>query len=304
MSIVRQDPPHRDLLLPRGSERRFALGSRGPLRGFLSVVVPARDEAESLPQLVKEITRAIRPLRGERDGRPRLSGFELILVDDGSNDATSQVLLQLAEDYPELRAIRLGQSVGQSAAIAIGFRAARGDWVATLDADLQNDPDDLALLWDALPGHDAALGWRASRQDVWSKRALSRLANLVRNKVLGQDIKDTGCSVRIFSREMAMRIPVFQGSHRFVGPLLLREGCDLIQIPVGHRTRTHGKSHYTLVNRSLRVLVDLVGVIWLMRRAVRYEILEIMNLPRVAIDAPASCLAQIGQLVDHFEGRQ
>lgn len=302
MSTVRQDPPHHDLQ-PRGLKRRLALESGGSLRGFLSVVVPARNEAESLPRLVREITRAIRPLRGERNGRPRLSGFEIILVDDGSNDATSQVLLQLTEDYPELRAIRLAQSVGQSAANAVGFRAARGDWVATLDADLQNDPDDLVLLWDALPGHDAALGWRACRQDVWSKRALSRLANLARNRVLGQDIKDTGCSVRIFSREMALRLPSFLGGHRFVGPLLLREGCDIVQIPVGHRPRPHGKSHYTLANRSLRVLVDLAGVAWLMRRAVRYEILEIMSQPGVVIDVTLARLSELGPRVDPLEDR-
>jgi glycosyltransferase involved in cell wall biosynthesis len=259
MSSMRQDPPH-------GQGPRGAAGAEGTL----SVVVPAKNEAESLPGLVDEIARALRPLTA--DGR--LGWFEVVVVDDGSTDGTADVLRALAAEYPELRPVRLKANVGQSAATAAGFRAARGEWVATLDADLQNDPADLALLWDALPGHDAALGWRVKRQDIWSKRVVSRWANRVRNWVLGQTIRDTGCSVRIFSREMALRLPVFKGCHRFFGPLLLREGCSVVQRPVNHRPRPHGVSHYNIWNRSVRVVVDLFGVAWLMRREARYEVVE------------------------------
>src|SRR5262249_38525384 len=149
---------------------------------------------------------------------------------------------------------------------------ARGDWVATLDADLQNDPADLAVLWDALPGHDAALGWRVTRRGVWSKRGISRWANRGGNRGVGPSIRGTGCSVRVFPREVALRLPMFRGGHRFFGPLLLREGCSVVQVPVAHRPRPHGTSHYTLWNRSVRVVVDLFGVAWLMRRDVRYEV--------------------------------
>ena len=200
-------------------------------------------------------------------------------MDDGSTDETPAVLRRLGRDYPELRPITLATNVGQSAATAAGFRAARGDWVATLDADLQNDPADLAVLWEALPGHDAALGWRVKRRDVWSKRVISRWANRIRNAVLDQSIRDTGCSVRIFSRAMALRLPMFHGSHRFLGPLLLREGCRLIQLPVSHRPRPYGTSHYNLWNRSLRVVVDLFGVAWLMRRPVRYQVVSAAEVP-------------------------
>jgi dolichol-phosphate mannosyltransferase len=144
--------------------------------------------------------------------------------------------------------------------------------VAILDADLQNNPADLANLWDALPGHDAALGWRTKREDVWSKRIVSRWANTIRNAVLGQSIKDTGCSVRIFPRDAALRLPMFHGVHRFLGPLLLREGLSIVQVPVTHRPRPHGASHYNFRNRSIKVIVDLFGVAWLMRRTVRYEV--------------------------------
>src|SRR5262249_44681276 len=152
----------------------------------------------------------------------------------GSTDRTQDVLQNLVCDHPELRPVTLAANIGQSAATAAGFRAARGDWVATLDADLQNDPADLATLWTALPGHDAALGWRARRQDTWSRRVVSFWANRIRNAVLGQSIRDTGCSVRIFPRELALRLPMFRGAHRFIGPLLIREGCRLVQLPVNH----------------------------------------------------------------------
>src|SRR5262249_43582514 len=154
----------------------------------------------------------------------------------------------LCGPYPELRPILMGTNVGQSSASAAGFREARGHWVAILDADLQNPPAELARLWDALPGFDAALGWRIKREDVWSKRVISRLANRVRHAVLGDSVKDTGCAVRIFPRSVTLRFPMFHGVHRFYGPLLLREGCRIVQLPVEHRPRPHGRSHYNLWN--------------------------------------------------------
>jgi len=272
MSSIRHDPSHRSILSATGGQRA---SSGRPRRGTLSIIVPAKDESASLPQLVQEIAQAFRPLTQGKAGQThRLDEFEIVIVDDGSTDATPAVLNDLARTYPELRPVRLARNVGQSAATAAGFWEARGDWVAQLDADLQNNPADLAMLWEALPGHDAALGWRQKREDVWSKRVISRWANRVRNIVLGQAIKDTGCSVRIFPRDAALRFPMFNGAHRFFGPLLLRDGCRIVQVPVNHRPRPHGTSHYNIWNRSLKVVIDLLGVAWLMRRPVRYEVLS------------------------------
>ena len=243
------------------------------VRSMLSIVIPAKNEAASLRQLVAEIRRVLLFL-SNRSSSPELTDFEILVVDDGSTDQTRSILVDLAVVYPELKALTLACSVGQTAATIAGIRVARGSWIATIDADLQNDPADLVRLWDALPGYDAALGWRVNRQDVWSKRVISHWANWVRNLVLGQAIRDTGCSVRIFSRELALRLPTFRGAHRFFGPLLLREGCRVVQVPVDHRRRSHGRSHYSLWNRSFQVVIDLLGVAWLMQRPVRYELID------------------------------
>lgn len=292
MSTMRPDPSHPIGRAGHLSAPTSSLADQPPRAGWLSVIVPAKNESASLPQLVAEIAQALRPLCDPtRDGPGGpLAGFEVVIVDDGSADETPECLASLRTNFPELRPIRLAYNVGQSAATAAGFRAARGEWVATVDADLQNNPADLARLWDALPGHDAALGWREKRRDVWSKRMISRCANKVRNAVLGQSIRDTGCSMRIFPRELALRLPMFHGCHRFFGPLLLREGCRIVQLPVDHRERPHGKSHYNFFNRSTRVVIDLLGVAWLMRRPVRYEVAEapsiaapsVSSRPRVA----------------------
>ncbi len=273
-----EDPERAGLESERSSESRYQEGSS------LSVVVPAKDEAASLPQLIDEIALALRSLCD--GGLRRPARFEIIVVDDASTDQTSSVLKGLAADYPELRGVVLEAGVGQSSATMAGIRAARGDWIATLDADLQNDPADLVGLWEALPGHDVALGWRADRRDDWSRRWISRWANRVRNGVLGQSIRDTGCSVRIFPREVALRLPAFRGVHRFFGPLLLREGCRLVQVAVRHRPRPHGRSHYNLWNRSLQVVVDLIGVAWLLRRPLRYRVVQTWDAREAdAVDA-------------------
>jgi glycosyltransferase involved in cell wall biosynthesis len=243
-------------------------------RGTLSIIVPAKDEAANLPELVAEVVEVFRPRVGRADCRHRLHAFEVVVVDDGSTDRTVPTLRRLARIYPELRPVFLARNVGQSAATFAGFWAARGDWVGLLDGDLQNPPSDLAALWEALPGYDAALGWRRTREDIWTKRAISRLANWVRNVVLGQSIRDTGCSIRIFPREVALRLPMFRGAHRFFGPLLIREGCRIVQKPVGHRPRFYGESHYHFGNRSLRVVVDLLGVAWLLARPIRFEVVS------------------------------
>jgi dolichol-phosphate mannosyltransferase len=129
-----------------------------------------------------------------------------------------------------------------------------------------------------LPGYHVALGYRHKRRDSWSKRMISHLANCGRNFLLGQSITDTGCSVRVFPRALALQLPLFQGVHRFFGPLMLREGCRAVEVPVSHRCRAFGCSHYNIWNRSLSVMLDLVGVAWLLRRPLACQVLQTWGL--------------------------
>ncbi len=296
MSLIRIDPPH---TCGSGiSNHNTAIGSqRGETTSvskciplderdaapLISVVIPAKNEAGNLPSLLAEVTETFGQLYYLDVVAEVLDlvTFEVIVVDDGSTDESHQVLDTLARKYTWLQPLYLSSSIGQSGCLIAGIRQARGAWIATLDADLQNHPADLKVLWEALTGYDAALGWRVKRADPCSKRVTSWIANWVRNLVLGQAIRDTGCAVRIFPRTLALRLPAFQGMHRFVGPLLLREGCCIVQVPVRHRPRVHGRSHYTFWNRSWNVLIDLLGVMWLMHRPVTYDQYE-EHLPACA----------------------
>ena len=220
------------------------------------------------------------PIR-DGDGPRRLSGFEIVIVDDGSTDRTAEILRVLAADYPELKGVVLRPGVGQSSATVAGIRTARGDWIATLDADLRTTLPTWSGSGRPFPATTSRWATRGA-SGPWSRRIVSRWANRVRNGVLGQSIRDTGCSVRIFPRAPALRLPTFGGVHRFLGPLLLREGCRLVQVPVGHRPRSHGRSHYNLWNRSIQVVVDLLGVAWLLRRPLGYRVVEAWDASEAA----------------------
>lgn len=244
-------------------------------RPVISAVAPAHNEAANLPALVEETVLALRGLAESCGSR----GFEIIVVDDASTDETPWVLERLAAVHPELRCFRMARRGGQSAALFAGLGEARGDWIATLDADLQNDPADIVRLWEALPGHDAVLGYRRTRADGRVRRLTALLANWARNGLLGHDVRDAGCSLRLFPRTLGTRLPAFHGAHRFIGPLLLREGCDLVQVPVEHRPRRHGRSHYGFGNRSLGVVLDLIGMAWLMKRSLGREFSQVGRNP-------------------------
>ena len=229
----------------------------------LSVVVPMRNEADNALPLIEEIHAA---LEGQAD-------FELIVVDDGSTDATAQRLAQAQTAFPRLRLLRHARGYGQSTAIASGVRAARHPWIATLDGDRQNHPADLPKLLDALrpgrraPGLAMVIGWRTARHDSAVRRLSSRIANGVRARLLGDATPDTGCGLKVFPRELFLRLPFFDHLHRFLPALVQREGGQVVSVPVSHRARPAGTSKYGIHNRLWVGIVDLVGVMWLQRRA-------------------------------------
>jgi dolichol-phosphate mannosyltransferase len=226
----------------------------------LSVVVPVKDEAENIAPLAREIAAAIAPL-GET---------EILFVDDGSTDGTAAALLALKSEIAGLRVISHASNLGQSRAIRTGVRAAFGAIVVTLDGDGQNDPADIPKLMERFARGDASLGLvsgvRAKRQDTFSRRAASRAANAIRQRLLNDGATDTGCGLKAFRREAFLALPYFDHIHRYLITLMLREGYRCEFVDVNHRPRLHGTSKYTNFHRMLVGIDDLMGVRWLQRR--------------------------------------
>jgi len=226
----------------------------------LSVVVPLHNERGNLEPLAAELLPALRSVG---------ISFEVILVDDGSSDGSPELLRSLAPRYPELRALCSSPNRGQSAALLAGFDAARGTVLATLDGDLQNDPADLAELLRWYPEYDMVVGFRRRRQDSPARRVGSRLAYLVRNALLRDGIRDTGCSLKVFRASLVRDMPRFRGLHRFLPYLAQLQGATVKQVPVNHRPRVREESNYGLLDRLGPGIEDLVGMIWIRRRRAR-----------------------------------
>lgn len=239
---------------------------------MLSIVVPGYNEAGNIAALEKAIREAMA-------GIPL--PYELIYVDDASTDDSWSILQGLGAADRRIRALRLTRNSGQSAALWAGIRAARGQFVATLDADLQNDPAELPKFLTALENCDCVCGSRRQTRrqgDSLIRYFSSRIANWVRNQVTRETIKDSACGYRVFRRECAANLKFFKGMHRFLPTLFKIEGYSVIEIPVNHQPRFAGKSHYGIWNRLLTTITDLFAVRWMQKRTIRYQIAEQINL--------------------------
>ncbi|MBS7792110.1 glycosyltransferase family 2 protein [Roseococcus sp. SDR] len=230
---------------------------------LVSVVIPVRNEAPNIAPLVAEIEAALAAIP-----------HEIIYVDDGSTDATPEILAGLA-----VRRLRHKASCGQSAAIMTGVAAAAGTWIATLDGDGQNDPADIPRMLARAEAETAATGgWvmvaghRVNRKDSWVKRRSSRLANAIRSSLLKDATPDTGCGLKLFPRALFQTMPHFDHMHRFLPALALRAGAVVLSEPVNHRPRLRGASNYGTLDRLAVSIFDLFGVAWLQRRGKRPEI--------------------------------
>jgi dolichol-phosphate mannosyltransferase len=228
----------------------------------LSIVIPVRNEAGNIAPLVAEIGAAL-------DGKG--VEYEIVYVDDGSDDATAAEIIRLRAGNARLRLVSHAKSCGQSAAIRSGVKAARAAWIATLDGDGQNDPADIPSLWQiakAAPAEPPLLiaGHRATRRDSWSKRRASKIANAIRRRMLHDDTPDTGCGLKLFPRALFLDLPYFDHMHRFLPALTLREGGIVRSLPVNHRPRERGQSKYGVFDRLWVGIADLFGVMWLCRR--------------------------------------
>lgn len=244
----------------------------------LTIVVPVLDEAESLPILWRELEPVLASL-----GR----SAEVIFVDDGSTDASAEVIRGLAKQDPRIRLLRFKTNAGLTAAFDAGFRAARGEIVVTMDGDLQNDPRDIGPMLAQLERVDAVVGWRRTRADRWSRRLSSRVANSIRNWVTGDVVNDSACSLRALRRECLAALPPFKGMHRFVPTLLRMNGYRVAEMIVEHRPRRFGRSKFGIRNRALVAFEDLLAVRWMLVRRLRYSVVE------ETADAPGLAPARI-----------
>jgi dolichol-phosphate mannosyltransferase len=235
----------------------------------LSVVFPVFNEEENVPILLDEIARAL-------DGKGW--SYEIIAVDDGSRDRSLEVLRGLKSKYPTLRILTFEKNSGQTAALDAGWRAARGKFVVSLDADLQNDPADIPKMMEELQrsGADMVIGVRVNRQDTWSRKMQSKIGNGVRNWITGDHITDTGCSLKLARREAIEPVRLFTGMHRFLPTLVRQAGFKVIETAVNHRPRRFGTSKYGAMNRAFKGLADCLAVRWMSSRNLRYKIREEM----------------------------
>jgi len=225
----------------------------------VSVVIPIYNEEENLPDLVERVGQALK-----RSGRT----YELICIDDGSRDASAQTMADLAQTRPWFKPLYLIRNYGQSAALQAGFDAARGEYIVTLDGDLQNDPDDVPVLlqlMDERPDVDMISGWRKDRQDrTLSRKVPSVIANGIISRVTGVRLHDYGCALKVYRAQVIGDLRLYGELHRFIPALAADVGAKVLEVPVQHHPRTRGKSKYG-IDRTVRVVLDLLWIKFLMR---------------------------------------
>ncbi|OCL28065.1 glycosyl transferase [Orenia metallireducens] len=229
----------------------------------LSVVAPVYNEYGNLRPLTEKIIQAIANV---------VESFEIIYIDDGSVDGSSELLDHLAEEYEEVKVYHFTENNGQTAAFAAAFDKAEGRLVATLDADLQVDPVDILKLLTKIEDYDLVCGVRVDREDTVIKKISSKVGNGVRNWLTNEKIVDTGCPLKLFRSEVVKDYNLFEGMHRFFPTLAKMKGYSVIEIPVNHYPRYEGKSKYGITNRLWAGLKDTLAVRWMQKRQINYRI--------------------------------
>lgn len=232
------------------------------MKPLISIVVPFFNEEENVSLLGLSIAEA---LREDYD-------YECVFVNDGSTDGTRAALDALSASDSRIRVLHFKENCGQSAALLAGMRHSHGEYIITLDGDLQNDPCDIPKVVELLKEYDCVCGVRVNRQDSWLRKVSSRVANTVRNAILHDGIQDTGCGTKGFRRRCIEHIVLFNGVHRFFAVLVRNGGFTIAECDVTHHPRLHGTSKYGVGNRLWRGIYDLFGVAWLRRRHVVYEL--------------------------------
>ena len=232
---------------------------------IVSVVIPIMNEEDNVIPLAKELDAAFESKSWK---------WECLWIDDGSTDNSNSLLTELNISTPHHKLITFEKNSGQSAAFHAGFHAAEGKIIATIDGDRQNDPADIPLVVEKILDEDWDMvnGYRATRNDNWWRKLVSKVGNGVRNAVTGKTVRDVGCSTRAFKRECVQELPRFKGMHRFLPTFVNMLGYKITEIPVNHRQRELGTSKYTTWNRMWVGIADVTGVLWLRKRAFSYRI--------------------------------
>jgi membrane-associated phospholipid phosphatase len=251
-----------------GTVRVDLTAPAGESRPFLSLVIPAYNEQENIPTLLTRVEAAL-----TQTAKP----FEVLIVDDGSTDQTPQLLAEAMTRLPWLRVLRMARNAGQSAAFEAGFSAARGEVIATIDADLQNDPEEIPRLLPLLDEHqvDMITGWRKERQDTPFRRWQSRQANRIRNWISQETVNDSASSLKLYRAHAIQGLRLFNGAHRFFPTLVKMRGYTCYETPVKHSQRFAGTAKYGFRNRAVRAFVDLLAVRWMKTRYLRYQANEV-----------------------------
>ncbi|MGK5594737.1 MAG: glycosyltransferase family 2 protein [Parachlamydiaceae bacterium] len=228
-----------------------------------SIVIPLKNEEENIRDLVEEIVPVMNALK---------SSWELICIDDGSTDQTLFYLKELQQEHANLRILAFEKNYGQSSAFDAGFKAAKGQFIITMDGDRQNDPRDIPSLIALADQADLVTGHRVNRKDPFSKRIISRFANFIRSRFCRDEVPDTGCSLKLYRRECLDKIKLYQGMHRFLPALFKIEGFKIAVVPVNHRERVKGYTKYHFFNRSFNTVADMLAVRWMSNRRLSYQI--------------------------------
>lgn len=235
------------------------------MKHSISFVIPAYNEEENIKPLYDEIKETAEKLT---------DNYEIIFIDDKSTDSTLNVIKELAGKDSKVKYISFEKNSGQSAALYAGFQKAKNEIIITMDADLQNDPKDVLNMIEYYGEYDCVNGWRKNRKDTLSKKIASRIGNFIRNLFIKDNIKDTGCSLKILNSRIVKKIKMYKGLHRFIPALMKLEGAKIIEIPVNHRERIYGKSKYTNLKRGIEGFYDLIAVRWMIKRHINIRIKE------------------------------
>lgn len=237
-----------------------------PSSPWASVIIPIKDERDNLSPLIASLLKVMDSHEASQS-RP----YEIIFVDDGSSDGSSEALDRLAHEHSCVRVFHFDRNYGKTCALEAGFHHSSGEIIIQIDGDLQQDSEDILKLLPLTSSYDVVCGWRQQRQDGLVKKVSSLIANRVRNMFTHDGMHDTGCPLKIFRRPVLERIRLFEGMHRFFPALALMHGFTVTEVPVRHYPRLHGLSKYGMGNRLFTSLYDLIAVRWMQQRVLRYK---------------------------------